>query len=107
MMVFCPDKSIVFYICDLYFIMEIEPRVQFDDTGTAFSYKSDRQLRKANFIFSVVNHPLISNIATTLANFALKLHLPVKGLIRNTIFEHFCGGETIEESAKTIVTLKK
>jgi proline dehydrogenase len=88
--------------------MEIEPRVQFDDTGTAFSYKSDRQLRKANFIFTLVNSPVISPIATTLARIALKLRVPgAKAIIRNTIFEHFCGGETIEESEKTIGNLKR
>lgn len=87
--------------------MEIEPRVQFDDTRTAFSYKSDSQLKKANFIFTVVNNPAISAVATTLAKYALKLRLPfVKTVIRSTIFEHFCGGETIEASEKTIVTLK-
>ncbi|MEI9918637.1 MAG: proline dehydrogenase family protein [Bacteroidota bacterium] len=88
--------------------MEIEPRVQFDDTSTAFSYKSDRQLRKANFIFTLVNNPAISSVATTIAKIALKLHLPfVRTIIRNTIFEHFCGGETISESDKTIATLKR
>lgn len=88
--------------------MEIEPRVQFDDTSTAFSYKSDRQLKKANFIFTLVNHPSISSVATTLAKIALTLRLPfAKSVIRNTIFEHFCGGETIQESEKTIVTLGK
>lgn len=88
--------------------MEAEPRIQFDDTSTAFSYKSDKQLRKANFIFTVVNNPVISPMATTMAKYALKLHVPfVKAIIRNTIFEHFCGGETIEESQKTIATLNK
>lgn len=88
--------------------MEIEPRVQFDDTSTAFSYKSDRQLKKANFVFSVVNNPVMSAISTTLAKYSLKLHLPfAKTIIRNTIFEHFCGGETISDSDKTIATLKK
>jgi proline dehydrogenase len=88
--------------------MEIEPRVQFDDTGTAFSYKSDRQLRKANFIFTLVNNPVMSAIATRLASIALKLRVPgVRTIIRKTIFEHFCGGETIEASEKTIITLKK
>lgn len=88
--------------------MEIEPRVQFDDTGTAFSYKSNQQLRKANLIFTLVNNPVVSAIATRLARLALKLRLPgVKTIIRNTIFEHFCGGETIEESSKTIATLGK
>jgi proline dehydrogenase len=88
--------------------MEIEPRVQFDDTGTAFSYKSTQQLKKANLIFTLVNNPMMSAVATTLAKYALMLHLPfVKTIIRNTIFQHFCGGETIDESEKTIATLKK
>jgi proline dehydrogenase len=88
--------------------MEIEPRVQFDDTATAFSYKSNRQLRKANLIFTLVNNPVASAIATRLARLALKLRLPgVRTIIRNTIFEHFCGGETIDESVKTVTTLKK
>ncbi len=88
--------------------MEIEPRVQFDDTGTAFSYKSDRQLKKANLIFTLVNHPWVSSMATSLANISLKLRLPfAKGIIRNTIFEHFCGGETSEESEKKIDALWK
>jgi proline dehydrogenase len=88
--------------------MEIEPRVQFDDTSVAFSYKSDGQLKKANLIFTLVNNPRVSAIATSVANIALKLHMPfTKMIIRSTIFEHFCGGETIEESDKTIATLKK
>jgi proline dehydrogenase len=78
--------------------MEIEPAVRFDDTQTAFSYKSNGELRKANFIFSLVNHPFVSALATGAMRLALSLGLPVKGLIRSTVFEHFCGGETIEES---------
>ena len=82
--------------------MEIEPAVRFDDTQTAFSYKSDRQLRKAHFIFSLVNHPFVSALATGAARLALAARLPIKGLIRSTVFEHFCGGETMEESRSTI-----
>lgn len=88
--------------------MESDPKVQFDDTSTAFSYKSDRQLRKANFVFTVVNNPAMSAVSTTLAKYALALHIPfAKAIIRNTIFEHFCGGETIADSDKTVATLKK
>lgn len=82
--------------------METLPPVAFTDTEVAFSYKSDRELKKANFIFSVVNHPRISAVATGLAKLSLALHLPIKGIIRNTVFEHFCGGETAEETVKTI-----
>lgn len=87
--------------------MEIEPKIHFDDTEVAFSYKSDRELKKANFIFSLVNNPFVSSIATGLAKVGLALKLPVKGLIRSTVFEHFCGGETIDQSNSTIQTLFK
>ncbi len=87
--------------------MQIQPSVHFDDTEVAFSYKSDRELKKANFIFSVVNHPTISTIATSLAKAGLALHLPVKGLIKYTVFEHFCGGETIDQSERIIKTLSR
>ncbi len=81
--------------------------IQFDDTAVAFSYKSDRELKKANFIFSVVNNPTVSKIATSLAKLGLALHLPIKGLIKATVFEHFCGGETIEQSEQTIEKLAR
>ena len=85
--------------------MEVQSRVHFDDTAVAFSYKSDRELKKANFIFTVVNHPFISSLATGAARLALGLHLPVKRLIKQTVFEHFCGGETINESEEMIQKL--
>ena len=85
--------------------MEIEPKVRFEDTETAFSHKSDVQLRKANFIFSLVSHPFLSNLARGAARLGLAIRLPIKGLIRNTVFEHFVGGEAIEESEQTIRTL--
>ncbi|MBX2899850.1 MAG: proline dehydrogenase family protein [Cyclobacteriaceae bacterium] len=87
--------------------MEIQPKIQFDNTEVAFSYKSDPELNKAHFIFSIVNHPWISAMATGLAKLGLLLRLPVKGLIRATVFQHFCGGETIAQSARTIQTLSK
>lgn len=87
--------------------MEIEPKIHFDDTKVAFSYKSDRELKRANFIFTLVNHPTISRVATGVAKAALSLRLPVKGLIRSTVFQHFCGGETIEQSERTTQTLNK
>lgn len=74
----------------------------FEDTEVAFSYKSENELRKANLVFTVVNHPWVSAAATSLVKAALALHLPVTGLIRRTVFEHFCGGEDIESAESTI-----
>jgi proline dehydrogenase len=81
--------------------------LSFEDTSTAFSYKSDADLKKANFIFSVVNHPGISAAATGLTKFALTTGLPVQWIIKKTVFEHFCGGETIQESDRAIQRLWK
>ncbi len=75
---------------------------QFDNTAVAFQAKSDKALRKANLMFTVVNHPVISQVATSLVKGALALKLPIKPIIKNTVFEHFCGGETISESLRTV-----
>jgi len=79
----------------------------FDDTETAFTYKSDAALRRAHLIFSIVNNPTTSAMATGLVKFGLTLHLPIHGLIRATVFGHFCGGETIEKSQPTIDALHR
>jgi proline dehydrogenase len=79
--------------------------ISFDDTSVAFSYKSTNDLKKANFIFSLVNHPWMSALATNSLKLALKLRLPVEGLVRKTAFDHFCGGVTIEDSENAIKNL--
>ena len=64
----------------------------FEDTATAFALKTDSELERAYFLFKMIaNEPLV-RIGTAMTNFALKAHLPVDGLIRATVFDHFCGG---------------
>jgi proline dehydrogenase len=64
----------------------------FNDTKVAFALKSDTELDRAYFLFKMIaNEPLV-RIGTAVTNFALKAHLPVDGLIRATVFDHFCGG---------------
>ena len=82
-----------------------EFRLDFQDTATAFADKSDSQLNEKYRLFKMLNSPLLNALGSTAARFALSLGLPVKGLIKATIFEQFCGGETIEECEKTIETL--
>jgi proline dehydrogenase len=82
--------------------MELPPPVKFDDTAIAFKYKSDKELKKARFIFTVVNNPLISRLSTGAVKLGMALHLPIKSIVRNTVFEHFCGGETIEKTEQTV-----
>ena len=74
-----------------------EFRLDFQDTATAFADKSDSELREKYRLFKMLSSPFLNTIGTRTAKFALAIGLPVEGLIKHTIFEQFCGGETIEE----------
>ncbi len=74
----------------------------FDNTQIAFSLKSDTELDRAYFLFKLIaNEPLV-RIGTAVTNFALKASLPVEGLIRATVFDHFCGGVNEDDSLKVV-----
>ncbi|MEQ3662818.1 MAG: proline dehydrogenase family protein, partial [Flavobacterium sp.] len=64
----------------------------FNNTEVAFSLKSDTELERAYFLFKLIESQPLVKIGTAVTNFALKAHLPVEGLIRSTVFDHFCGG---------------
>lgn len=67
-------------------------RTLFDNTAEAFVLKSDSELERAYFLFKMISHQPLVRIGTAATNFALKANLPVEGLIRSTVFDHFCGG---------------
>jgi proline dehydrogenase len=74
----------------------------FKNTQTAFSLKSDTELDRAYFLFKMIaNEPLV-RIGTAVTNFALKANLPVEGLIRATVFDHFCGGVNEEDCISVV-----
>ena len=78
--------------------MPVKPNISFENLEVAFASKSDAELRKMYLIFATLNNNLISDLGIGLANLAFKLKLPVKGIMKKTMFGHFCGGETIAES---------
>jgi proline dehydrogenase len=69
----------------------------FDNTEIAFSLKSDSQLERAYFLFRMIQNQPMVRIGSAVTNFALKAHLPIEGLIRSTVFDHFCGGVTEDD----------
>lgn len=79
--------------------------ISFNNTEIAFKHKSNRDLKRANFLFSVIARPTLVKIGKNVTNTSLALGLPIKGIIRATIFKQFCGGETIEECTSTIATM--
>ena len=64
----------------------------FENTEVAFKLKSDSQLERAYFLFKMIAKEPLVKIGTAVTKFALNAHLPVEGLIRSTVFDHFCGG---------------
>ncbi len=64
----------------------------FEDTATAFALKNDSELERAYFLFKLISIEPLVKIGTSITNFAIKAKLPVEGLIRTTVFDHFCGG---------------
>lgn len=81
--------------------------ISFDNTENAFAYKSNKELRKAHLLFSAMDHPWLVKIGTVVTPWAIKIGLPINGMIRNTIFAQFVGGETLEETAPVVETLGK
>jgi proline dehydrogenase len=73
--------------------------ISFENTENAFAYKTNKELKKADFLFSSMGYPWIIQLGTKLTPWAIRSGLPVKGIIRNTIFSQFVGGETLEETA--------
>src|SRR5690606_11363851 len=63
---------------------------------------SNSDLRRAYWLFKIISIRLLTKIGQPLISFAMAIGLPVKPLIRATIFKHFCRGETIEECERTI-----
>lgn len=80
-------------------------KLNFQDTQTAFADKSNSELKEKYRLFKMLNSPFLNALGASAAKFALGIGLPVKGLIKSTIFEQFCGGETIEECEPTIKKL--
>jgi proline dehydrogenase len=80
-------------------------QLSFENTEIAFRHSSNFDLKRAYWLFRVINVNFLARIGPPVTNFAMKIGLPIKSLIRATIFKHFCGGETIPECDKTIKNL--
>ncbi len=77
----------------------------FNNTAIAFSLKNDKQLKKSHFLFKMMGYPKLVNLGSAFTNTALKLNLPIKGIIKDTVFEQFCGGTTVAECEPVVEKL--
>ncbi len=79
--------------------MDSNPIISFDNTENAFAYKSDKELKRARFLFNTMSYQGLVKLGTRITPWTIRIGLPIKGLIRRTIFKQFVGGETLEETA--------
>jgi proline dehydrogenase len=73
--------------------------VSFENTENAFAYKSNAELKKARFLFQIMGNAFLVKLGIRITPVAIRMKLPIKGLIRKTIFSQFVGGETLEQTA--------
>lgn len=81
--------------------------ISFENTQNAFAYKSTKALKSAKLLFGFMGYPKLVQLGTRLVPVLLKAGLPIKGIIRNTIFKQFVGGETLVETIPVAQMLAK
>ena len=86
--------------------MDLKKFVDFDQIEIAFKAKSEKALKKRHFIFTTMKWPWMVSIGTTLTKFGLSVGLPIKGIVKSTIFDIFCGGESLEKCAAAVDELE-
>ena len=74
-------------------------RLSFNNTETAFAYKTNKELKSGKFLFGTMNYSWFAAVGIRLTPFLMKTGLPVDGAIRATIFKQFVGGETLQQTA--------
>jgi len=79
--------------------------ISFNNTEIAFKSKSKNQLRKAYLLFKIIANSNLVKVSQKLVLLATTLHIPIKWAIKPTIYDHFCGGETIDESRPAVARL--
>jgi proline dehydrogenase len=81
--------------------------LSFENTEIAFESKSNKELKRAHFLFNVIGRKWIVSFGKGFTKLAFFLHLPIKFLIKATIFKQFVGGENIDDCENTVSTLYK
>ncbi len=82
-------------------------QLDFSNTEIAFKAKTNSELRTSYFLFKAIGMNWLVKMGTPLIETAFALHLPIKPLIKHTVYQQFVGGENITECEKAIDTLNK
>lgn len=86
--------------------MQDNRTVSFEDTRKAFAGKTNGELNSSLRLFNILKSPALVKFLTWGTRLALQLHLPIKKIVRKTIFNQFCGGESLIESRSVVQKLQ-
>lgn len=86
---------------------EFDAPVSFDNTQVAFQHRSGRDLFLAWTIFSLTKHPFLMKLLTRAVKVLMALRMPIRPIIKATVFKLFCGGESKAEYQQVIANLRK
>ena len=74
--------------------------LNFENTEKAFAYKKNKELKKARFLFNIMRFSPLVKIGANITPFLIKSGLPIRNIIKNTLFEQFVGGESLIKTAE-------
>jgi proline dehydrogenase len=79
-----------------------QPKIDFSNTQIAFQNKSNNELRNSYILFKSIGYNWLVQTGPKIIELAFSLGLPIKGIIKKTVFHQFCGGENINDCENAI-----
>ena len=79
----------------------------FDNTEPAFKLKNNLHIYNAVFLFNIITRKFLVLVFTNLTLLMLNLRLPIKWILKKTIYRHFCGGVDLSECKNIISNMYK
>ncbi len=75
----------------------------FNNTATAFAYKTNEELKHSSFLFKMMNKAWFVRFSSAIGLKALQLNLPfVEATVESTLYKQFCSGTTLLNSQDVI-----
>ncbi len=87
--------------------LRMPKQIDFTDTKVAFQARNNKELRNSYLLFKAIGYNALVQLGPKLVDIGFKLRLPIKGIIRKTVFHQFCGGESVADCEKTIQQMHK
>lgn len=80
--------------------------MKFDNTQKAYQLKTNRDLKKAYYLFLLFSSEKLVSIGSSITRLILRMKLPVSYIFKITFFSQFCAGLNKKESLKAVNSLK-